>query len=212
MDRIADLERASRPDSSIASRNSTERDIRLRERLLPALNEPLRLDVDPYSSSRHCGPEAIHLLAAQRLAQHEQALPKTDAGRIEREIIPPPRRSRPSKATPHAAGGSDNVVGTAPSSGPSYVPFAETSNPISAMETEAQNHPTNPENSGRALPHPAPQRAVTRTRVKGYHNDNGSRAEAPMDAEGLHNDGLIPEEASFAGTQDTISRESIMKG
>jgi hypothetical protein len=156
-----DLERASRPDSALATRRGTERDSRLRERLLPALNEPL-LEVNPYSTSRHCGPEVAqkhNYLAAQQIAHYEQGLPKTEPG-IQRDIIKIPKsRSRPSKtATPLIGSGSGNVAVAAASSSNSTLPI-EYSTLLLGMETDAQ-----------AMSHhglaPA-QRTVARRRVQG---------------------------------------------
>jgi len=189
LDRIVDLERASRPDSALATRRGTERDSRLRERLLPALNEPL-LEVNPYSISRHCGPEVAqkhNYLAAQQLAHYEQGIPKTEHTGIQREIIKLPKsRSRPSKtATPLIGSGSGNVVVAAPSSSNSSLPFGSSA----GKETDAQQVSTG------THPDLAPaQRTGGRMRILGEGTGEGEGS-FPLSGQG------------YAGE---ISRESIM--
>ena len=186
MDRIIDLEHTSRPDLALATRRGTERDLRLRERLLPALNDPL-LEDNPYSISRHCGPEVAqkhNYLAAQQLAHYEQGLPKTEH---QREIIKLPKsRSRPSKAaTPLIGSGSGNVVLAASSSSNSSLPIVSSA----GMETDAQqvSTGTHPELT------PA-QRTGGRMRVLGEGSGEGEGS-FPLSGQG------------YAGE---ISRESIM--
>ncbi|KAG8790588.1 hypothetical protein FRC16_000810 [Serendipita sp. 398] len=103
LDRISALENATRshPNSSITSRQGSDRDARLKARLLPALKEPLNLDYDPLASSRHCGPEAKHSRNQRALQQQQPPLPPPDQtlpikADPEREIIRMPKRSRAS--------------------------------------------------------------------------------------------------------------------
>ncbi|CAG7845940.1 SubName: Full=Uncharacterized protein {ECO:0000313/EMBL:CCA77999.1} [Serendipita indica DSM 11827] len=103
LDRISELENTlrQRPDPSITSRQGSDRDGRLKARLLPALREPLSLAYDPLGSSRHCGPEAVHSRnqRAMQLAMHPGDSHDTGFTRVEaeREIIKLPKRSRTSK-------------------------------------------------------------------------------------------------------------------
>jgi hypothetical protein len=119
LDRIAELEDASRmhADPSITSRIGTDKDTRLKGRIQATLNDTLNLDMDPYSTSRHCGPEAkqqhhqnlmMRSMQQQQQTNYEQGLPiKVEPDKAERDIIKLPKRARASKQTgANAIGGS----------------------------------------------------------------------------------------------------------
>lgn len=210
LDRIADLERASKPDTVLATRRGTERDVRLRERLLPALNEPLRLDdASPYQTSRHCGPEVVqkhNYLAAQQFAQYEQqqGLPKQEP---QRDIVKLPKGSRARKPAPSSGnGGPNNVAGTAgASSNPSF------SNSTLQMETDAQIH--HPTGTTTAAVNTHPSRNIGHVRVgNDNNNNNDGRSEVGPEGEVSVNEDLLPDgKMGYAVTQGGISREGIME-
>lgn len=111
LDRIVELERSTRmhKDAAITSRRGTARESRLRARLLPSLNEPLKTENDPHATSRHVGPDAAHRVAQQQAAamQYEQTLGvKSEA---DRAIVKLPKRARPSKG---GGGGTRNATAT----------------------------------------------------------------------------------------------------
>jgi len=136
LDRILDLERAARlhKDPCITTRRGTPRESRLRARLLPSLNEPIKPDFDPYATSRHCGPDAVHA-RNQRLAQQQAAalhyeqslLQKADP---ERSIVKLPKRARANKAGSSGRGAAAAATGaaTGPASSSSSQPTTTTTN------------------------------------------------------------------------------------
>lgn len=120
LDRILELERSTgtrvllqtqHKDAAITSRRGTARESRLRARLLPSLNEPLRTDGDPHVTSRHVGPEAVQSrnqrAAQQAVMQYEHPHGATLKAGVdaERAIVKLPKRARPSNNKTGATGG-----------------------------------------------------------------------------------------------------------
>lgn len=138
LDRIAELEQASRvhPDPSITSRVGTDKDTRLKGRIQATLNDSLNLDLDPYSTSRHCGPEAkqqhhqnlmMRASLQQQQTNYEQGFPiKAEPDKGERDIIKLPKRARASKQSGANTIGSSGATSAA--SGPMEPPTTNTSN------------------------------------------------------------------------------------
>ena len=87
-------------DSAITSRRGTARESRLRARLLPSLNDALKMEVDPHASSRHVGPEAVqsrNQRAQAAAMQYEQNLALRSEP--DRAIVKLPKRARPTKSS-----------------------------------------------------------------------------------------------------------------
>lgn len=105
MDRIAELERNQSPvtDKSLKSSLGTDKESRLRARVASVLNDQLNVDLDPYTTSRHCGPAAMQAYnqrSTHRLLTFDQsALIKAEPDRQDRPVHKLPKRSRPSKAS-----------------------------------------------------------------------------------------------------------------
>jgi hypothetical protein len=123
-------------DAAISTSRGTPRESRLRARLLPSLNEPLRPDMDPYASSRHVGPDAVQSrnqrmslqqAAAAAMHQDQSIVLKADS---ERGVVKPSKRSRASRA----AGATGSGRAPASSSSNMHVFTIEPPYPALAME------------------------------------------------------------------------------
>jgi hypothetical protein len=121
-------------DAAISTRRGTARESRLRARLLPSLNEPLKPDVDPYTSSRHVGPDAVKI-RDQRISQQQAAAMHYDQSVVlkadpERSVVKLPKRARASRAS----GATGSGRGAASSSSNMHVFPIEPPYPALTME------------------------------------------------------------------------------
>ncbi|KAG8832045.1 hypothetical protein FRC17_002155 [Serendipita sp. 399] len=194
LDRISALENATRaqPTTCTTSREGTDRDARLKARLLPIMKEPLNLDYDPLASSRHCGPEAKHSrnqramqIAIQQQQHHpDQTLSvKADP---EREIIRMPKRSRAGK------GGGTTAIAAAATSGigtPSSSSNMAAGYPVDAVVDAS--HGLEDGQSAAGGSNPLVSRSGTKIRVKVIHQRPPAAYPASASAHDMQEDARL---------------------